>query len=105
VTIDLDGRPAAGDAVPPMEFHLHTEICRRRPDVHAIVHTHPLWWTLFSMTGQPVLAMTMPAAVLGEIRRFDRTASIHWRGSSGFRMTRLANFQAATRAAPGQLRS
>lgn len=77
VTIDLDGRPADGDAVPPMEFHIHTEIYRRRPDVHAVVHTHPLWSTLFSMAGEPVLAVTMQAAVIGEIRRFDRTASIN----------------------------
>ena len=79
VTIDFDGRPADGDAVPPMEFHIHTEIYRRRPDVQAIVHTHPLWSTLFSMTGQPVLPVTMQAAVIGEIRRFDRTASINTR--------------------------
>jgi L-ribulose-5-phosphate 4-epimerase len=77
VTIDFDGRPGEGDAVPPMEFHIHTEIYRRRPDVHAVVHTHPLWSTLFSMTGQPVLPVTMQAAVIGEIRQFDRTASIN----------------------------
>ncbi len=77
VTIDLDGRPTDGDAVPPMEFHIHTEIYRRRPDVHAVVHTHPLWSTLFSMTGEPVLPVTMQAAVIGEIHQFDRTASIN----------------------------
>ncbi len=77
VTITFDGAPAEGDAAPPMEFHIHTEIYRRRPDVHAIVHTHPLWSTLFSMTGQPLLPVTMQAAVIGEIRPFDRTASIN----------------------------
>ena len=29
------------------------------------------------MTGQPVLPVTMQATVIGEIRRFDRTASIN----------------------------
>jgi L-fuculose-phosphate aldolase len=77
VTIDLDGNLIDGDAVPPMEFHIHAEIYRRRPDVNAVVHTHPLWSTLFSMVGQPVLPVIMQAAVLGEIRQFAKTASIN----------------------------
>jgi L-fuculose-phosphate aldolase len=77
VTIDMDGNLIEGDAVPPMEFHIHSEIYRRRPDVNAVVHTHPFWSTLFSMAGQPVLPVIMQAAVLGEIRQFAKTASIN----------------------------
>jgi L-fuculose-phosphate aldolase len=77
VTIDLDGKLVDGDAVPPMEFHIHAEIYRRRPEVNAVVHTHPLWSTLFSMAGLPVLPVIMQAAVLGEIRQFAKTASIN----------------------------
>lgn len=79
VTIDLDGNLVEGDAVPPMEFHIHAEIYRRRPDVNAVVHTHPLWSTLFSMAALPVLPVIMQAAVLGPIRRFEKTASINTR--------------------------
>jgi ribulose-5-phosphate 4-epimerase/fuculose-1-phosphate aldolase len=77
VTIDLDGNLVEGTAVPPMEFHIHAELYRRRPDINAVVHTHPLWSTLFSMVGKPVLPVIMQAAVLGEIRQFDKTASIN----------------------------
>jgi len=77
VTVDMDGKLIEGDAVPPMEFHIHSEIYRRRPDVNAVVHVHPLWSTLFSMAGQPVLPVIMQAAVLGEIRQFPKTASIN----------------------------
>ena len=77
IAIDLDGRPVEGDVVPPMEFHIHTEIYRRRPDVQAVAHTHPLWSTLFSMTGQAVEPVTMQAAVMGPIRSFAMTASIN----------------------------
>ncbi|HXS53426.1 MAG TPA: class II aldolase/adducin family protein [Usitatibacter sp.] len=77
IAIDLDGRPVEGDVVPPMEFHIHTEIYRRRPDVQAVAHTHPLWSTLFSMTGQAVEPVTMQAAVMGPIRSFAKTASIN----------------------------
>ena len=77
VTIDMDGNLVEGEAVPPMEFHIHTEIYRRRPDVQSVAHTHPLWSTLFSMTGTPVRPVIMQAALLGEIQCFDKTASIN----------------------------
>jgi ribulose-5-phosphate 4-epimerase/fuculose-1-phosphate aldolase len=79
VLVDFDGKLVAGEAVPPMEFHIHSEIYRRRPDVGAVVHTHPLWSTLFSMAGVPVQPVIMQAAVLGPIRLFDETASINRR--------------------------
>lgn len=77
VTIDFDGNLLEGDAAPPMEFPIHTEIYRRRPDVGSVVHSHPLWSTLFSMTGRSVEPVIMQAAVLGEIRQFGKTASIN----------------------------
>jgi len=77
IAIDMDGKPVDGDVVPPMEFHIHTEIYRRRPDVSAVVHTHPVWSTLFSMTGNAVLPVTMQAAVMGPVRTFGKTASIN----------------------------
>src|SRR5258706_8665339 len=60
-----------------MEFHIHTEIYRRRPDVNAVAHTHPLWSTLFSMVGLPVEPVTMQAAAMGPIPFFDTIASIN----------------------------
>lgn len=77
VTIDFDGNLVEGDAAPPMEFPIHAEIYRRRPDVNSVVHSHPLWSTLFSMTGRAVEPVIMQAAVLGEIRQFGKTASIN----------------------------
>jgi len=77
VAIDMDGKPIGHEVVPPMEFHLHTEIYRARPDVNAVAHTHPLWSTLFSMTGERVEPVTMQAAVMGPIQLFDKTASIN----------------------------
>jgi L-ribulose-5-phosphate 4-epimerase len=77
IAIDMDGKPLDGEVVPPMEFHIHTEIYRCRPDVNAVVHTHPVWSTLFSMTGVAVEPVIMQAAVLGPIRVFPKTASIN----------------------------
>jgi L-fuculose-phosphate aldolase len=77
VTIDFDGKAVDGEAAPPMEFHIHSEIYRRRPDVVAVVHAHPLWSTLFSSTGKTVKPVIMQASVLGEIREFPTIASIN----------------------------
>lgn len=77
VTIDFDGNLIEGAAVPPMEFHIHSEIYRKRSDVHSVVHTHPAWSTLFSMTGNVVRPVIMQASVLGEIQQFPKTASIN----------------------------
>lgn len=79
VTIDFDGKLVEGEAAAPMEFHIHAELYRRRPEVGAVVHTHPLWSTLLGMVGRPVLPVTMQASVLGEIREFPKTASINTR--------------------------
>lgn len=79
ITIDMNGKPLDGSDVPPMEFHIHAEIYRRRADVQAVVHTHPMYSTLFTMAGKPILPVIMQAAVLGEIQYFDKTASINTR--------------------------
>lgn len=77
IAIDMDGKPLDGADAPPMEFHIHAEIYRKRPDVQSVVHTHPLYSTLFTMAGKKILPVIMQAAVLGEIQYFDKTASIN----------------------------
>ncbi len=77
IAIDLDGNPLEGAEAPPMEFHLHSAVYRRRPDVNAVAHTHPLWSTLFSSAGEAVQPVTMQAAVMGPVQTFARTASIN----------------------------
>ena len=51
VAVDLDGNLIEGSARPPFEFYIHSEIYRVRPDVHAVMHTHPRWSTFLTMTG------------------------------------------------------
>ncbi len=51
VLIDLDGNVIAGDADPPGERYIHTEIYRSRPDVGAVVHAHPMGCIAFSIAG------------------------------------------------------
>jgi L-fuculose-phosphate aldolase len=56
VEIATGKRIGEGDE-PPSEFHIHTEIYKRRPDVGAVVHSHPEHILTLSVAGhalQPV---------------------------------------------------
>ena len=77
IEIDFEGRPLSGTRNAPMEFHLHAQIYLRRPDVHAIVHTHPRWSTVLTTAGHGWEPVTMQAAVLGKVPTFEETASIN----------------------------
>jgi ribulose-5-phosphate 4-epimerase/fuculose-1-phosphate aldolase len=67
VTVDGYGKPIGGADAPPMEVHIHTELYRRRPDVGAIVHGHPIWSSLLSSTGTRFRPVFPQGALLGEL--------------------------------------
>jgi L-fuculose-phosphate aldolase len=77
VTIDLDGRLLEGRDPPPMEFPLHAEIYRRRPDVGAVVHAHPKWSTFLSIARQPYRPVFAQGALLGDPPLFPEVLSIN----------------------------
>ena len=66
VAVDLDGTLVEGTARPPLEFPLHAEIYRARPDVRTVMHTHPKWSTLLSMVSVPVRPVFPQGALLGD---------------------------------------
>ena len=61
---DFDGTVIDGLGKPPLEFHLHAGIYRRRPDVQAIVHAHPQWSTYLTMTGTTYLPVFAQGSLL-----------------------------------------
>ena len=95
IEIDFDGRPRVGERMPPMEFHLHAQVYLARPDVHAVVHTHPRWSTVLTTADHRWQPVTMQAAVLGAVRTFEKTASIN----SAALGAELAQFLGADKAA------
>jgi ribulose-5-phosphate 4-epimerase/fuculose-1-phosphate aldolase len=52
VTIDFNYQKQAGQRDAHGELPIHIEIYRKRKDVNCVVHTHPLYATAFSATGQ-----------------------------------------------------
>ena len=59
------GESIGGGDEPPSEFHIHRAIFNRRPDVGAIVHSHPRHVVALSIAGAPLLPVTIDGAFLG----------------------------------------
>jgi L-fuculose-phosphate aldolase len=77
VIVDLNGDLLDGTVHPPLEFHIHSEIYRSRPDVNVVMHTHPRWSTMLTMVGaafQPVYAQ---GVLLGDVPVMDSPLSIN----------------------------
>ena len=79
VATDLDGALVEGTARPPLEFPLHAAIYRARPDVQAILHTHPRWSTLLTMVGAAYAVVYAQGALLGDVPVFDSPLSVNTR--------------------------
>ena len=79
VAVDLDGNLVEGRARPPLEFHIHSEIYRARPDVQAVLHTHPRWSTFLTMVGTPYRVVYAQGALLGDIPLVDSPLSVNTR--------------------------
>jgi L-fuculose-phosphate aldolase len=77
VAIELEGALVEGTAKPPLEFPIHAEVYRARPEVNAVFHTHPKYSTYLTMTGtkyQPVYAQ---GVLLGDIPVMDSPLSVN----------------------------
>jgi ribulose-5-phosphate 4-epimerase/fuculose-1-phosphate aldolase len=77
VTSDLDGNLVEGSARPPLEFHIHSEVYRARPDVNAVMHTHPQWSTFLTMTGVKFKPVYAQGVLLGDIPLMDSPLSVN----------------------------
>ena len=50
----LDGEPVTTVTPPNERLALHLAVYKARPDVHAFLHTYPVWSSLFSERGESV---------------------------------------------------
>src|SRR5579862_5917523 len=58
ILLGWDGETLEGSAGRHIEYPIHTEIMARRPEVNAVVHTHPLYSIAFAATGWPLKALS-----------------------------------------------
>ncbi len=60
--VDLAGRLVEGRWKPTSEMPLHLAFYQQRADVHAVIHTHAPYATIFSISGETTLPMTLTEA-------------------------------------------
>src|ERR1700742_1598872 len=79
VVVDPDGAVvhAAGGRSPSSEMALHLACYRAFDDIGSVIHSHPVWATMFAVAHQPIPACVDEFAVYcgGEIRCADYAAS------------------------------
>jgi L-fuculose-phosphate aldolase len=79
VLVDPDGAVlhAADGRSPSSEMHLHLACYRAFDDVGSVIHSHPVWATMFAIAHQPIPACIDEFAVYcgGEVRCTDYAAS------------------------------
>ena len=63
LTFDLESEIVAGTSRPHSERYIHSEIFRARPDVNAVIHTHPVHTVAFSATTQKMKALNQGGAI------------------------------------------
>lgn len=52
MTLDLEGNVITGKGRASKEYPMHREIYRKREDIKAVVHTHPVYATAFALAGK-----------------------------------------------------
>ena len=77
VTMDLDGNVIEGKDSPPLEYHIHTEIYKRRNDVQSVARSIPQWAMYFSMTDTPLEPVIVQGALLGRVQTFPKVTSVN----------------------------
>ncbi|MBE6899677.1 MAG: class II aldolase/adducin family protein [Ruminococcaceae bacterium] len=67
VVMDIDGNRIEGERKPTIEHAMHLGIMRNRPDVNAVVHTHPVYSQVFALLHENIPPVIDEAAqILGD---------------------------------------
>lgn len=76
IVVNADGQRVEGALPRHNEVYIHSEVLRARPDIHAVVHTHPIHTVAFSSLGAPLLPLSADATIFGDIGIFDETTDL-----------------------------
>jgi L-fuculose-phosphate aldolase len=77
ITVDIEGRKVDGTMPRHNEVFIHSEVMRARPDVRAVVHTHPIHAIAFSSLGKPLRAVGNDASMfVDNLPIFDETTDL-----------------------------
>jgi L-fuculose-phosphate aldolase len=84
LTLDLEGTRLSGTGPVHLERVLHTEIYKARPDIGAVIHTHPPYATALGATDACLELLNHDAVLFREgLAYFDDTAELIVRPEQG----------------------
>ena len=78
ILVSWDGEVLEGDARRHLEYPIHTELMRARPDVGAVVHTHAPWSVAFASTEEPLRPLSHEGTLFvpPDVARFTQTGDL-----------------------------
>jgi L-ribulose-5-phosphate 4-epimerase len=78
ILVGFDGEVLAGDFPPHVEWPIHTEVMRARPDAGAVVHSHPPHSIAIGASGQPLRPVSHAGTLFvpPDVPRYTRTAEL-----------------------------
>ncbi len=65
VEVTVGGEQVSGTGKPSTELGMHLFIYRQRPDIHAVVHAHPVYATGFATARKPLDECVFPEVIVG----------------------------------------
>jgi len=75
IVLKTDGTVVEGNRKPSIETPMHLAIYRARPEINAVIHTHPIYSTAFSCMGEEIpLFLDETAQVMGDVCRTAKYA-------------------------------
>ena len=78
ILVSWDGDVLEGGGRRHVEYPIHTQLMRARPDVNSVVHTHAPWSVAFGSTGEPLRPLSHEGTwfVPPDVARFTKTGDL-----------------------------
>ena len=78
ILVGFDGKVLAGDSPRHVEWPIHTEVIRTRPDAGAVVHSHPPHSIAIGASGEPLRPLSHAGTLFvpPDVPRYTRTAEL-----------------------------
>jgi ribulose-5-phosphate 4-epimerase/fuculose-1-phosphate aldolase len=77
VVCDKEGGLLEGPSEPPSEVYIHSEIYKRRPDVHSIVHGHPHWQTVLGIADIKFEPVFMLGSFIQSMKIYEKSSLVN----------------------------
>ena len=88
VLVDWDGKQIAGSGGRHSEWPIHSEILCERSDVNVVVHSHPLYASIYSAVTDPLQPYTLDADYFVEVPRHEADVALLTQKSEGQALAR-----------------